>query len=79
MALYNCEIWGSDNIKPLTKYDRNKIYELSENDFHKKIHIKLCKSNLRVKGNSVNIACRAELGRFPLPLEVNKHIIKYHS
>ena len=46
IALYNYEMWGSDNINRLTKYDRNKIYELSEIDLHEKLHNKFCKSNL---------------------------------
>ena len=77
MALYNCEIWASDNNNRLTRYDRNKVYELSENDLHEKLHNKFCKSNLRVKGNSINIVCRAELCRFPLTLEINASIIKF--
>ena len=68
VALYNCEIWATDNVNRLTKYDSKKVYELSENDLHEKLHTKFCKYNLRVKCNSINIACRAELGRFPLTL-----------
>ena len=56
-----------------------KVYELSENDLHERLHTKFCKSNLRVKCNSVNTACRAELGRFPRTLDVNTQIIKYHD
>ena len=62
----------------LIKYDSKKIYELSENDLHERLLTKFCKSNLRVKCN-VNIAYRAELGRFPLTLDVNTQIIKYHD
>ena len=45
----------SDNINRLVKYDLNKIYELSENDLHEKLHNKFCKSNLHFKSNSINI------------------------
>ena len=79
VALYNSEIWATDNINRLIKYDSKKAYELSENDLHERLHTKFCKSNLRVKRNSVNIACRVELGRFPLTPDVNTQIIKYHD
>ena len=79
VALYNCEIWATDNVNRLIKYDSKKVYELSENDQHERLHTKFCKGNLRVKCKSVNIACRAELGRFPLTLDVNTQIIKYHN
>ena len=79
VALYNCEIWTTDNVNRLIKYDSKKVSELSENDLHERLHTKFCKSNLRVKRNSVNIVCRAELGRFPLTLDVNTQIIKYQD
>ena len=79
VALYNCEIWATDNVNRLIKYDSKKVYELSENDLHERLHTKFCKSNLHVKRNSVNMACRAELGRFPQTLDVNTQIIKYHD
>ena len=79
VTLYNCEIWTADNINRLTKYFRNKVYELSENDLHEKLHNKFCKSNLLVQSNSINIVCRAELGRFPLTLEINASIIKFYD
>ena len=46
---------SSENINRLVKYELNKIYELSVNDFHEKLHNKFCKGNLRVKSNSINI------------------------
>ena len=79
IALYNCEIWATGIFNRLIKYDSKNVYELSENDLHERLLTKFCKSNLRVKCNSVNIACRAELGRFPLTLDVNTQIIKYHD
>ena len=56
-----------------------KVYKLSENDLHEKLHTKFCKSNLQVKLSNVNIVCRAELRQFPLTLDVNTQIIKYHD
>ena len=56
VALYNCEIWATNNVNRLTKYDSKKLYELSENDLHERLHTKIFKSNLRVKRNSVNTA-----------------------
>ena len=34
VALYKCEIWATDNVNRLIKYDSKKVYELSENDVH---------------------------------------------
>ena len=79
VALYKCEIWATDNVNRPTKYDSKKVYKLSENDLHERWHTKFCKSNLRVKRNSVNNACRTELGQFPLTLDVNTQIIKCHD
>ena len=56
-----------------------KVYKLSENDLHEKLHTKFCKSNLQVKLSNVNIVCRAALRQFPLTLDVNTQIMKYHD
>ena len=41
------------------------------------IHLKFCKRCLEVNNKASNIACRAELGRLPLLIQMNKKIMKY--
>ena len=42
-----------------------------------KIHLKFCKRYLEVNNKASNIASRAELGRLPLLIPINKKIMKY--
>ena len=66
VLLYGSEVWlAYDNVfkdvSKLSKFlwcQRNKCFE--------KVHVKFCKQTLQVSKNSVNIACLAELGRYPL-------------
>ena len=41
------------------------------------MHLKFYKRYLEVNNKASNIACRAELGRLPLLIEVNQNIMKY--
>ena len=45
-----------------------------------KTHLQLCKrSDLQVHtGNASNTACRAELGKFPKIIDINKKILNYN-
>ena len=43
----------------------------------KKTHLHFCKRYLEVHNKSSNVACRAELGRFPLIVDMNKKILNY--
>ena len=40
-------------------------------------HLQFCKRYLEVNNKASNIACRAELGRFPLNITINKKFLKY--
>ena len=42
-----------------------------------KAHLQFCKRYLKVNNKASNIACRAELGRFPLNTTINQKILKY--
>ena len=42
-----------------------------------KTHLHFCKRYLEVLYKSSNVACRAELGRFPLIIDINKNILNY--
>jgi hypothetical protein len=43
----------------------------------KKTHLKFCKLYLGVSRRASNIACRGELGKFPLLISIKKNIINY--
>lgn len=62
---YCCEIWGFDG-----KY--NELRDPIE-----QVQTKCCKMLLGVSKRAVNSACRAELGRFPLIIEVKSRIISF--
>jgi len=41
------------------------------------VHIKFCKQSLNVPWYTENIACRAELGRYPLSIDIKASIFSY--
>ena len=45
---------------------------------NREIDLKFCKRYLEVNNKASNIACRAELGRLPLLIQVNQNIMKYY-
>ena len=55
----------------------NKLFKTEQKSPIEKVHLRLCKYYLGVNGKATNIACRAELGRFPLKLLINLRILKY--
>ena len=61
--LYGCEIWGKDYLND------NCPIEIIQNRF--------CKNILGVQRSSSNSACRAELGIYPVDLDVSVRIVKY--
>ena len=70
ILLYNSEIWGE--------------FTCIDKDFHKwnqtpieKTHLKFCKLYLGINKKATNVACRGELGKFPLLINIHKRIIKY--
>ena len=42
-----------------------------------KPHLQFCKRYLQVHNKTSNIACRAELGKFPMIIDINKKILNY--
>ena len=60
---YISEIW-SLYVKP-----HFKIWDCWQIE---KTHLQFCKRYMEVNNKSPNIACRAELGRFPLNITINK-------
>ena len=65
---YNSEVWVT-----YLKYDLNKLDQFN----FEKVHRKFCKYYLGVNRKVVNDACRAELGRLPLKLVIEKQILSY--
>ena len=45
----------------------------------KKTHVQFCTRYLEVHNKASNIACRAELGKFPLIIDINEKILNYLS
>ena len=63
VLLYACEIWGPELLSYKTHFEQ--------------VHIKFCKQTLNVPWYTENIACRAELGRYPLSIDIKASIFSY--
>ena len=66
---YNSEIWGVYAKPDFKAWDGTQI---------EKTHLQFCKRYLEVNNKASNIACRAEIGRFPLSITVTQKLL-YHS
>ena len=66
----NSQVWGLFIKSDFKYWDTSSI---------EKGHLQFCKRYLQVNINAFNIACRAELGRYPLIFDINKRILKYIS
>ena len=63
ILMYNSEVWDAyDKLKP-NHWDKSPI---------EKAQLRFCKSYLNVNKKATNAACRAELGRFPLNVTIDK-------
>ena len=67
---YNSEVWGGC-LCEIRFSSRGTAPQL------KKTHLQFCKRYLEVHNKASNIACRAELGKFPLIIGINKKILYY--
>ena len=78
ILLHNSEIWGNTiaDYNKLLEEGSNKTKMYFQNTFEK-MHVKWCKYLLGVHSKSTNIAVLAELGRYPLILEVILNQIKF--
>ncbi len=68
IALYGSEVWGPLRKLDYGSWDKNPI----EN-----IHTEFCRRILNVQRKTPNNACRAELGRFPLLLNIQKRALTF--
>lgn len=65
---YGCEVWGAYLKQNFNTWDKEPT---------EKVHLKFCKYYLGVNSKAPNFACRAELGRFPLKIFIDKLILRY--
>ena len=65
---YNSEVWGAFVKSDFKSWDSSAIA---------KTHLQFCKRYLQVHNKASNIACRAELGKFPMIIDINKKIPNY--
>ena len=68
---YNSEVWGV-----YTKSDF-KSWENSPIEKNTPTVLQTLPMNVEVSNKASNIACRAELGRFPLIIDINKRMLNY--
>ena len=66
VLLYGCEIWGPELLSYKTHFDKSTIEQ---------VHIKFCKQTLNVPWYTENKACRAELGRYPLSIDIKASLL----
>jgi len=60
---YNCEVWGTFAKSDFNSWDSSEI---------EKTHLQFCRRYFEVHNKPSNIACRAELGKFPLIIDRKK-------
>ena len=65
---YNSEVWGVYTKPDFKTWESTQI---------EKTHLKFCKRYLKVSNKACNVACRADLGRFPLRIAINRKILNY--
>lgn len=58
---YNSEVWGAFVKSDFKSWDSSAI---------EKTHVQFCKRYLQVHNKASNIACRAELGKFPMIIDI---------
>ena len=68
ILLYNSEIWGSYVQSDFKAWNSSQI---------ERTHQQFCKRYLEVSKKASNVACRDELGRFPLIIAINQRILNY--
>ena len=68
ILLYECEIWGPELLSYETHFDKITIEQ---------VHIKFRKQALKSPWYTENIACRSDLGRYPLSIDIKDSIFSY--
>lgn len=68
IALYGSEIWGPLSEHSYTRWDKHPIETL---------HAEFCRLILKIQKKTPTNACRAELGRYPLAINIQKRALKF--
>ena len=68
VLLYGCEIRGPELLSYKTHFDKSRIEQ---------VHIKFCKQTLNVPWHTENTACKEELGRYPLSIDIKASLLCY--
>jgi len=68
IVLYGSEVWGPSIKFDLLNWEKHPIETL---------HLDFCKRILKVQRKTPNNGCRAELGQYPLLLNIQKRAIKF--
>ena len=77
ILLYFSEVWGAHLLGRLTNIEifKKKLFNIISNV--EKLHIKFWKRILGVHSKSTNLAVIAELGRYPMIIQISTLVIKY--
>ena len=75
IALYGSEMWGGFGNKHA---DLNAVMMQFDKPFEK-LHLRITKLALKVSNKAPNIACLAELGRYPLVTRVLSSVLKFNT
>ncbi len=70
IALYGSEIWGPLKTQDFSKWEKEEI-EI--------IHTQICKNILKVNRATPNNSCRAELGQYPLLINIQKRAVQFQQ
>nr|XP_006817258.1 PREDICTED: RNA-directed DNA polymerase from mobile element jockey-like [Saccoglossus kowalevskii] len=84
MLMYGSEIWGAftfklhrANVEITSEKFIQKLFD--DKTCFEQLHIKFCKTILGVHKKSSNIATRAELGSYPIIIDICRQMIRYHD
>lgn len=69
VLLYGSEIWGPELLSYKSEFDTSDIEQT---------HLKFCKQILNIPSYTANMKVRAELGRYPLSVDIKKQIASYY-
>ncbi len=70
IALYGSEIWGPLKTQDFSKWEKEEIEIM---------HTQICKNILKVNRATPNNSCRAELGQYPLLINIQKRAVKFQQ
>ncbi|KAI2648214.1 RNA-directed DNA polymerase from mobile element jockey [Labeo rohita] len=68
IVLYSSEVWGSSIKSDFLNWEKHPTETL---------HLDFCKRTLKVQRKTPNNGCRAELGQYPLILNIQKRALKF--